>query len=121
MTKTKKRVDIRLKPNKLARGMAEITENGVSITYKKVTYHTPKEFADAIDYETLVTCDQEFLQLLQDAGYQARSLVKRRENLHVTIPLSLIDRLQQDALDKEMTVSRVVEDILKSYYKDKQE
>ena len=38
MDKTKKRVDIRLKPNKIVRGMAEIREDGVSITYKKIFY-----------------------------------------------------------------------------------
>ena len=116
MDKTKKRVDIRLKPNKIVRGMAEIREDGVSITYKKITYNTPKELSEAIDYDTLVMGDPVFVDALKKAGYPARDIIKKRDSLHVTIPTHLIDMVQQEALDNNSTVSAVLEGILRKHY-----
>lgn len=116
MDKTIKRVDIRLKPNKVVRGKAEIKKDGVSITYKNVTYNTPEELSNAIDYETLVMGDYAFIDALQKAGYKARVMVKKRDSLHVTIPTHLIELVQQEALDKNSTTSAVIEGILRKHY-----
>lgn len=116
MIGSKKRVDIQLKPNKIVRGTAEIKEDGVSITYRKITYNTPQELADAIVYETLVMSDPIFLDALKRAGYPAKQLDKKRNSLHVTIPVHLIDLVQQEASETHSNVSAVVERILRKHY-----
>lgn len=116
MGKNLKRVDIRLKPNRIIRGMAEIKEDGVTITYKKVDYHTPEELANALNYEVLVIGDNVFLDALNKAGYKVRAMEKRRDSLHVTIPNNVLEKLQEEAYEEGCTVSIIVEKALKKYY-----
>lgn len=113
-----KRVDIRLHPNKIVRGTAEIRDDGgVSIVYKKVEYRTPEELKRDLDFTEIVCGDAVFVDSLIRAGYPARSVVKARESLHVTIPVQLIEKIQNDAYESHRTTSAVVEMILREYYK----
>ena len=53
-----KRIDIRIFPNKVIRGMASIRpDGGVTITYKKVSYNSPEELKRDIDFKEIVCGD----------------------------------------------------------------
>ena len=112
-----RRVDIKLMPNKVIRGMAQIREDGgVSIIYKKVTYNTSEELKKALNYDILVCGDPVYVDALQKAGYNARNIIKLRDSLHVTIPVAIIEKVQEDAANTHRNASAVVEMILREYY-----
>lgn len=112
-----KRIDIRIFPNKVIRGMASIRpDGGVTITYKKVSYNSPEELKRDIDFKEIVCGDPIYVDALLKSGYPARNVIKIRESLHVTIPTQILEKIQQEAFDSQRTTSAVVERILREYY-----
>lgn len=116
-----KRIDIML--NKITRKRAYITYNpdeptkAPTISYNNKSYHSADEFEESVKYEYLIISDDECYKILKKHKYKVKHNNRRKETLNLSLNKNLVEKIRNDAYDQEQSVSTIVEQILKDYYK----
>lgn len=118
-----KRIDILLERNIRKRAYIQFDDNDFSkppvMRYDNKLYSTSEEFKDATHYETLVVSDETCFKILKKYNYIVRSSNRKKETINLSINKNLVEKIRNEAYDQEISLSTLVEQILKKYYSKK--
>ena len=125
MAATEKRVNIQLKPGKISRqntvtrATGVLNEDGsVFLRYRGNDYHdwaslVEKELPDA---DFCSTMDPRVFSALEKAGFPMKGPENASVSLHVTIPASLMEKLNNECMETNQKQSSIVRDALNKRY-----
>lgn len=117
----KKRIDIIIDEFNKRRGYVINDHGKIIIEFNQELFHAHKQLKETTNYKEIVISDPLFINLLKEEGYDVRGVIKNRDSLHVTIKHEYIRMLKIEAAKKDVSISRLVEQVIAEYYKNEKE